>query len=114
MDYAIKVLLSALLIVAASEAGKRSTLLGAALAALPLTSLFAMLWLYRDTGDAQKVADMASGILWFVLPSFALFLLTPWLIRQGVGFFTSLGVGTAATVVAYLAVAWWLKRSGLG
>jgi hypothetical protein len=45
LEYAIKVAISALLIVAVTEISKRSTLLGAALASLPITSLLAFVWL---------------------------------------------------------------------
>lgn len=40
--YTIKILLSSLIIVAVSEIAKRSTMLGALLASLPLTSLLAL------------------------------------------------------------------------
>ena len=65
---AIKVAITAVLVVAISEVAKRSSLLGAVLASIPLTSVLAMVWLYADTGDAHKVADLATGIFWLVLP----------------------------------------------
>ena len=77
----IKIVVTAVLVVAISEVAKRSTLLGAVLASLPLTSLLAMIWLYADTGDAQQVADLASGIFWLVLPSLVLFVALPLLLR---------------------------------
>ena len=52
-----KVLVTAVIVVAISELGKRSSLAGALLASLPLTSLLALVWLYRDTGDAQQAAQ---------------------------------------------------------
>ena len=64
--------MTAVLVVAISEVAKRSSLLGAVLASIPLTSVLAMIWLYADTGDAEKVADLATGIFWLVLPSLAL------------------------------------------
>ena len=57
-------MLSALIIVAVSEVAKRSSLLGAALASLPLTSLLAFVWLYLDTGDTQK--DWKSVVGYFL------------------------------------------------
>ena len=51
-----------------------------------VTSLLAFIWLYRETGDAQKVAALSSDILWLVLPSLLLFALLPVLLRLGWNF----------------------------
>ena len=99
--YTIKIMLSALIIVAISEIAKRSSLLGALLASLPLTSLLAFVWLYLDTGDTQKVAALSSDIFWLVLPSLPLFLVLPWLLKMGWGFWLSLGVAVVVTVFCY-------------
>ena len=71
---AIKVLLTAVLVVAISEAAKRSTLLGGILASLPLTSLLAFIWLYGESGDTGKIASLSVSIFWYVLPSLVLFI----------------------------------------
>ena len=99
--YSIKILLSSLIIVAVSEIAKRSSLLGALLASLPLTSLLAIVWLYLDTGDVQKVASLSSDIFWLVLPSLALFLVFPLLLKMGWGFWLSLAVGVVVTAACY-------------
>jgi hypothetical protein len=99
--YTIKILLSSLVIVAVSEIAKRSTLLGALLASLPLTSLLAFVWLYVDTGDVQKVAGLSSDIFWLVLPSLPLFLVLPMLIKMGWGFWLSLAAAALVTAVCY-------------
>ena len=99
--YTIKILLSSFVIVAVSEIAKRSTLLGALLASLPLTSLLAFVWLYLDTGDVQKVAGLSSDIFWLVLPSLALFISLPLLLKQGLSFYLSMGVSIGITVLCY-------------
>lgn len=59
MAYTIlKFAISAALIVAVAEISKRSSLTGGLLASLPLVSLLAMIWLYHDTRDTQKVAAL--------------------------------------------------------
>ena len=100
--YALKIGLSALILVAIAEVAKRSTFWAAALASLPLTSLLAFIWLYVDTGDTEKVAALAGGIFWLVLPSLLLFVLLPLLLRSGLGFWLSLLTASAATALAYL------------
>ena len=114
LDYAIKVAISALLIVAVTEISKRSTLLGAALASLPITSLLAFVWLYWDTGDAHRVAELATNILWLALVSMIFFVSLPVLIKAGWQFWPSLSVSLALTATVYLAMAFLLRRLGIG
>ena len=101
-QYAFKIGLSALILVAIAEIAKRSSFWAAALASLPLTSLLAFIWLYVDTGDMQKIATLSSGIFWLVLPSLLLFVLLPILLRSGLGFWLSLLTASTATALAYL------------
>ena len=108
-QFLVKVLVSAVLVAAVSELARRSTLLGALLASLPVTSLLAFIWLYRETGDAQQVAALSADILWLVIPSLLLFALLPLLLRQGWNFWLSLATSCAATAVAYGATTWLLK-----
>ncbi len=111
--YALKIGLSALILVAVAEVAKRSTFWAAALASLPLTSLLAFVWLYLDAGDTQKVAALASGIFWLVLPSLLLFVLLPILLRSGWGFWASLAVSSAATALVYLGMIRLLAAFGI-
>jgi hypothetical protein len=109
----IKVLLTAALVVAISEAAKRSSMLGAIIASLPLTSILAFIWLYGETGDTVKVANLASSIFWYVLPSLVLFIVLSVLLLRGVGFWPSLAVASAATFAAYVCMSAVLARFGI-
>ena len=109
----LKVLLTSVLVVAVSETAKRSTLFGAVIASIPLTSVLAMIWLYIDTGDTEKVARLANGIFWLVLPSLVLFVSLPVLLRYGVDFYASLAASIALTVGAYFAMLYGLKLAGV-
>lgn len=109
----LKVLLTSVLVVAVSEAAKRSALFGAIIASIPLTSVLAMIWLYIDTGDTEKVARLATGIFWLVLPSLVLFIALPILLRAGVEFYASLGASVALTVGAYFAMIYTLRFAGI-
>jgi hypothetical protein len=75
--YLTKLAITSLLVVAISEVSKRSLLLGATLASIPLVSVLVMVWLYIDTGSAEKVASLATSILWLVIPSLILFISLP-------------------------------------
>lgn len=102
-----KVLLSPLILTAAAEAGKRSSLLGALLISLPLSSILALAWLYRDLvgagGERQAAAAqagaMAGDILWLVLPSLIFFVALPWLLQRDWGFWPAM---TASMLLAAL------------
>ena len=102
----LKVLITSVVVVAISELSKRSTLAAAVLASLPLTSLLALMWVYRDTGSAMQAAGLARGIFWLVLPSLAFFLVFPAVVRAGYGFWSAMGAGTCATLLAYAAMLW--------
>jgi hypothetical protein len=106
-------MLSASIIVLVSELAKRTTTLGALLASLPLTSLLAIMWLYVETGDTTRVANLASGIFWLVLPSVALFLILPALLRAGYAFWPAVGIGCAATATLYVSEVWVLGALGI-
>ena len=114
LQYAIKVAITVLLVIAVTEAAKRSTLLGALLASLPVTSLLAFVWLYWDTGDAGRVAQLATSILWLVLASLVFFVAFPVLVNAGWRFWPSLAASLALTAAAYLAMAAALRRLGIG
>ena len=97
----IKIALTSVLVVAIAEAGKRSVLLASILASLPLTSVLAFVWLYADTGDPGKVAELATGIFWLVLPSLILFIALPLLLRANVPFAAALALSVLATAAGY-------------
>jgi hypothetical protein len=80
---------------------------------VPLTSVLAMIWLYIDTGDTEKVARLATGIFWLVLPSLVLFVTLPVMLRAGIDFYASLAASIALTVAAYFAMVYTLRFAGI-
>ena len=110
---ALKILITAVLVVAISEIGKRSSAFGAVIASLPLTSLLAFVWIYGETGDTEKIASLSQSIFWYVLPSLVLFVALPVLINGGMGFWPSLAISCGLTFAAYLAMVWVLGRFGV-
>ena len=102
--YLVKIALTVGLVLAISEIAKRSSFAAAILASIPLVSILAILWLYLDTRDVTRVSDLASSIFWLVLPSLALFISLPLLLRHGVGFFPSMTISITLTVGCYWAL----------
>jgi hypothetical protein len=111
--YLGKLALTSVLVVLVSELSKRSSLLGALLASVPLVSVLAMIWLYVDTGDVEQIADLAGSIFWLVLPSLVLFIALPLLLRGGLGFWPSLAISIAATMLLYGLLILLLRRLGV-
>jgi uncharacterized membrane protein (GlpM family) len=112
--YLIKVLVSAIVIVAVTELSKRGgTFWGGLLASLPVTSLLAFLWLYAETRNAAQIGSLSTTIFWLVLPSLTLFITLPMLLNRGVGFPLALSIAIAVMVAAYLLTAAVVSRFGI-
>ncbi len=109
----IKAAISGILIALASEVARRQPGIGALIASLPLVSVIGMIWLWRDTQDATRLADHAQATLWFVIPSLPMFVLIPILLRRGMGFWPALALGCALTVVLYLLTLWAARAAGI-
>jgi hypothetical protein len=108
-----KCALSGIIIAVVSEVAKRSPAFGALIVSLPLVSLLGILWLWKDTGDAERIAGHAESTFWFVLPSLPMFLVLPAMLRAGAGFWSSLAASCAMTVVLYFMTAWVLSKFGI-
>lgn len=109
----IKAAVSGIVIALGSEVARRYPGWGALIISLPLVSILGMIWLWRDTGDAARLADHAQATFWFVLPSLPMFLIVPALLRRGMGFWPALGVGCVVTVLLYAMMIQVLPRLGV-
>lgn len=65
----IKAALSGVMAAAVAEIAKRSPAFGALVASLPLISIMAVIWLWRDTSDTARIAAHMEATFWYVLPS---------------------------------------------
>ena len=111
--FALKAILSGILIAAISEIARRSPGVAALVASLPLVSIMGVIWLWRDTGDGSRIASHLEATFWYVLPSLPMFLLVPWLLRHGTGFWLSLGLGCLVTIALYFLLLWLAPRLNL-
>ena len=109
----LKAAISGLLVAAVSVVARRYPGFGGLIASLPLISVLGMIWLWRDTQDPVRMASHAEGTFWFVLPSLPMFLLIPFLLRQGWSFWAALALGCAVTIALYAAMTWIGPRFGL-
>jgi hypothetical protein len=99
---AVRALLSGLIIALVALIARRSPAFGALVASLPLVSLLAMIWLWRDTHDPERLAAHVEATFWYVLPSLPMFLLIPAGLRHGIGFWPIVAAGCLVTFLLYL------------
>jgi hypothetical protein len=66
-----------------------------------------------DDVHLRRIAALAEGTFWLVLPTLPLFLVLPAMLRYGVGFWISLAAVCAMTVALYLLTLWLLPKFGI-
>lgn len=111
--YVAKLLISAVIIVVVSEVAKLHAGLGALIKSLPLVSILAMIWLFRDTHDTAKIAELSVATFWLVLPTLPMFLVLPWLLERGWAFYAALGGSIGVLLVCYVVAVPILARFGI-
>lgn len=93
-----KYLMTAAVVVLVSEVAKRSDKLGGFLAALPLVTFLALIWLYVDKQPQEKIANHAWYTFWYVVPTLPMFLAFPWLLER-IGFWPTVLASAIITFV---------------
>lgn len=107
-----KYLLTAAVVVLVSEVARRSDRLGGFIAALPLVTLLAMVWLHVERQPVDKIANHAWYTFWYVLPTLPMFLAFPWLLAR-FGFWPALGAGAVITAECFAVTAWAVRPFGV-
>lgn len=109
----LKALLSGLIVALASETARRWPGIGGLIISLPLVSLLTFLWVWRDTGDGEKIAQLAQSTFWFFLPSMPLFLVLPAMLRSGLNFWVAFAIAVVGTAALYALMFFLAPRVGL-
>ena len=107
-----KYLLTAGIVVLVSEIAKRSDKLGGLMAALPLVTLLALIWLYIEKQPQEKIANHAWYTFWYVVPTLPMFLVFPFLLPR-LGFWLTLLACIAITIVCFALFALVMRRFGI-
>jgi hypothetical protein len=95
-----KYFLTAAVVVLVSELAKRSDKLGGFVAALPLVTILALIWLYVENQSQEKIANHAWYTFWYVIPTLPMFLVFPLLLSR-IGFWPSLLACVFITMVSF-------------
>lgn len=109
----VKLVVSAAIIVFVTKIQLVNDRLSALLIALPFTSLLAMCWMKADKQTPERIANHSEGTFWFVLPTLPMFLILPWMLRNGWGFWTALLANCLLTVAFFWITVMILRRFGI-
>ncbi|MDW7748124.1 DUF3147 family protein [Halomonas sp.] len=107
-----KYALTAAIVVIVSELAKRSDRLGALIAALPLVTVLALIWLHVEKQPPQKITAHAWYTFWYVLPTLPMFLVFPALFSR-LGFWPTLLASALITLGCFTLLALLLRRFGI-
>ena len=113
MQFFIKTIVSALIIATVSTLGKKFPTFAAIIASLPLTSMLAIIWLFRDTQDVQKVIDLSTSILWIIIPSLIFFIALVYLLKQDIKFYWAMLISTIVMIIGYNIYIFLLRKLGI-
>ena len=91
MPFIVKLVISNLIIVSCVLIGKRLPSLAGLIAAMPLTTLIVMTWLYfDDPASGKNLIKFIEGVLFGIVPTI-LFFVAVWLcLRRGLPFYASI------------------------
>ncbi|AGG87997.1 MULTISPECIES: DUF3147 family protein [Rhodanobacter] len=107
-----KYLITAAVVVIVSEAAKRSDRLGGLIAALPLVTVLALIWLQLEHQSPAKIANHAWYTFWYVVPTLPMFLAFPALLPR-LGFWPTLLACVLITVACFGLFALLVRRFGI-
>ena len=107
-----KYCLTAAIVVLVSEIAKRSDKLGGLIAALPMVTVLALIWLYVEGQPQAKIANHAWYTFWYVVPTLPMFLVFPALLPR-LGFWPTLGACVAITLACFGVFALAVRRFGI-
>ena len=107
-----KYLITAAVVVLISEVAKRSDKLGGLVAALPIVTILALIWLYVENQSTEKIANHAWYTFWYAVPTLPMFLAFPWLLPR-IGFWPTLAASVVITVVCFVLFALMVREFGV-
>lgn len=103
MQFALKLLISNLIILLCIWLGRRFPSLGGLIATMPLTSLIVLLWLYHDNpGDRTILPAYVQGVFFGVIPTMLFFGAAWFCLKRGFHLPTALLVSFTVWIAAAL------------
>ena len=109
----VKLLVTAVIILIVNKVQLLNDRVSALLIALPLTSLLAMIWMHGAKQSPERIANHSEGTFWFVLPTLPMFLILPWMLRNGWSFWPALLANCLLTTGFFWLTVIVLRRFGI-
>ena len=106
-----KILVTAFLIVIISEIAKTNERMGGLVAALPITTIMILFWLYYEKTPTERISNHMSFTFLYVLPTLPMFLTFPYLINK-FGFYISVILSIVMTIFFIFIVDFISKKFG--
>lgn len=113
LAFLTRMVISAIIIALISLIARRSPGMGALIASLPMVTTLSVIWMWHDTQDTRLIADFVSTSLIYWLPSIPMFVLMPYMLRHGVGFWPALGTGVVVTFCCFVVTTMIAGRYGV-
>jgi F0F1-type ATP synthase assembly protein I len=107
-----KYLITAAVVVLISEVAKVNDKLGGLIAALPIVTFLALIWLYMENQPQLKIANHAWYTFWYVVPTLPMFLFFPMLLPK-LGFWFTLITCVLITLVCFISFALFMRKFGI-
>jgi hypothetical protein len=114
LQFLVKMFVTSLIIVSATEVSKRSSYFAAVLISLPTMSIISLSWLYVETKDIVQITKLSNEILWLVVPSLLFFVFLSRLLNGGLNYWIALAASSGGTAAAYYFYTILLRRFGIG
>jgi hypothetical protein len=112
LRFAIKLCLSVLVILLATQIGRKMPTLAGLIAVMPLTSLIVLLWLYSDhPGDVPLLVGYCEGALLGIVPTILFFATVLLCFRRHLPLWAVLGAGFAVWLAGAFVHQWLLRRA---
>jgi uncharacterized membrane protein (GlpM family) len=108
----VKYFVTAALVVLISELAKRSDKLGGLIAALPLVTIMALVWMYLEKQPDEKIANHAWFTFWYVLPTLPMFVAFPFLLPR-LGFALTLLASALLSLACFALLSAALRHFGI-
>ncbi|WP_328441241.1 DUF3147 family protein [Methylovorus menthalis] len=104
-----KYLVTALIVIVVSEFAKRNDQLGALMAAVPLVTVFTLVWLHIEGQSPEKIVNHSYYTFWYVLPTLPMFLVFPYLYSK-LSFWPALIFSCLLTILLFGLLSLFMKR----
>lgn len=92
--FIIKIFVSACIIATVSEIAKKFPSVGGLIAAMPITTLLSMIWIYYENKDLNIISNFLFSVLIGTFISFIFFVAAIFFIKKGMNFYLTIFLST--------------------